>query len=1093
MRTVSVFAKAKSTFGWGLRTSILLLIMWTSLQSAVLVNVPVSVTQPNGEKLALYASGDEFYNWLHDQAGYTIIQDHDTGYYVYAKDDKGRLVSSGVAVTVNEGVNAANVKALALPKGLQVAPDLRPKPSEIFTEGSPANQKQILQAPKTGSLNNLVIFIRFAGEAEFTDALSIYDNMFNTSSAGYNSMRNYFQEASYSALTISTSFYPTPTTTVVSYQSSNLRNYYQPYDAVTNPSGYTGGDNGTMRRDREHALLQSAVDSVSSQVPTGLNLDGDSDGYVDNVCFVVDGDPTGWSSLLWPHMWSLYSVTANINSKRVWTYNFQLQNSLKNSGVGVLCHEMFHSLGAPDLYHYYSYTNLHPVYTWGLMEYDSNPPRHMLSYMKYKYGTWIAAIPEITTPGTYTLNPLSSSTNNCYKIRSPWSASEYWVVEYRKKTTTFENSLPGEGLLVIRINPAYNGNANGPPDEVYIYRPNGTTTADGSPGSANFNATAGRTAISDTTNPSSFLTDGTPGGLSISGIGAVGSTISFTVDFPYVSTSLLKVKATNTGTSVTVSPNDLFGNGNGTTDFTRYYLNGQAVTLTAPAVSGALGFSRWYQDGIAYSTSPTASVTMNANHTLLATYGLGLGEAVDNTTLSWGTEGRGWFGQATTYYSGNDAAQSAPITHNEKTYLTTTVVGPGTVTWQWMVSSESSYDWVNFYVDSTRIFGYSGSGTWSLKTRDIPAGVHTLKWSYEKDGSVSSGSDCAWVDLVTYSGSGWYAKDDLLGTWDGQGVYFRNSETGAWRGLTSPADVVACGDLSGDGVDDLIGIWSGQAWVKNSADGSWTYLAVATRDVAAGDMNGDGRIDFLGTWDGQGVYYKDSISGSWVALTSPVEKIAAGDLDGDGKADLIGVWTGQGLWVKYSKTGAWGLISYAAPRDFTVGDMNGDGRVDFVGTWDGQGVFYQDSVSGAWVQITSPADQVAAGDLDGDGIDDLLGNWSGQGLWVKYSKTLTWAQITTSAHDLAAGRLSGGAWSSGLGSPVKLTGPSGGTVDNPGAGLYRDLSDQGPRGKNFIYRTEKNLTPQEPESHVQRVPGPGEPGFLPRQEGVSQRPGKQRS
>jgi hypothetical protein len=320
-------------------------------------------------------------------------------------------------------------------------------------------------------------------------------------------------------------------------------------------------------------------------------------------------------------------------------------------------------------------------------------------------------------------------------------------------------------------------------------------------------------------------------------------------------------------------------------------------------------------------------------------------------------------------------------------------------------------------------------------------------------------------------------KDDLLGTWDGQGVYFRNSETGAWIGLTSPADVVACGDLYGDGVDDLIGLWSGQAWVKNSANGGWVYLANATRDVAAGDMNGDGRVDFVGTWDGQGVYYKDSISGAWVQLTTPAEKIAAGDLDGDGKADLIGVWTGQGLWVKYSKTGTWACLSTLAPRDFAVGDMDGDGRVDFLGTWDGQGVYYKDSVSGAWVQLTTPADQVAAGDLDGDGIDDLIGNWSGQGLWVKYSKTSTWAHITSAAHDIAAGKLSGGAWSSGLGSPVKLLSPARGYRDNPGVGSYRDLSDQGPRGKNFLCRVEKNLTPGESDSCIQRIPGPGEPGF----------------
>lgn len=332
--------------------------------------------------------------------------------------------------------------------------------------GGPGN------APSTGTINNITIFIRFSDESEFTDSISTYDNMFNNTGAGTNSMRNYFSEASYNQLTIYTTYYPTAVTTVVSYQDTNPRAYYQPYDAITTPAGYSGS---IERRDREHLLLKNAVDAVSSQIPPGLNVDGDGDGDVDNVCFIVKGFPDGWNSLLWPHKWALFTQTAYINGKMVYVYNFQLQTSLAYDGVGVLCHEMYHSIGAPDLYHY-SQDGLSPVASWGLMASDSNPPRHMLAYMKYRYGGWIASIPQITTSGTYTLNPLTYSPN-CYKIASPYSTDEYFVVEYRAMTSTFENSLPGEGLLVYRINTNQDGqgNAYGPPDEVYIYRPDGTT------------------------------------------------------------------------------------------------------------------------------------------------------------------------------------------------------------------------------------------------------------------------------------------------------------------------------------------------------------------------------------------------------------------------------------------------------------------------------------------------------------------------------------------------------------------------------------------------------------------------------------------
>ena len=52
------------------------------------------VTQADGSQLALYASGDEFYHWIHDKDGYTIVQAED-GYCYYAiKNDKGELVPS---------------------------------------------------------------------------------------------------------------------------------------------------------------------------------------------------------------------------------------------------------------------------------------------------------------------------------------------------------------------------------------------------------------------------------------------------------------------------------------------------------------------------------------------------------------------------------------------------------------------------------------------------------------------------------------------------------------------------------------------------------------------------------------------------------------------------------------------------------------------------------------------------------------------------------------------------------------------------------------------------------------------------------------
>ena len=521
-----------------LTSVVFLFLIAFSASSAPLRNVPVTVKQPNGDVIQCFASGDEFFNWLHDARGHVIIQDHANGNYVYAAQVNDEIVPT-------ESIVGKGVPANALLQTRMTPPRQRiEKARAELAGGSPANPQQILPAPSNGTINNLVIFIRFSGEAEWTDLISKYSGLFNTATAGANSMRNYYQEVSYGQLTVSTTFYPTPPgATVVSYQDSHPRGYYQPYDATTNPTGY---QSETERRNREHTLLVNAVNAVSSQVPAGLNIDGDSDGNVDNVCFIIDGSPTGWNSLLWPHMWSLYSQTVYINGKRVYTYNFQLQAPLDTSGVGVLCHEMFHSLGSPDLYHY-SYDGLQPVYQWDIMENDLNPPQHMGAYMKHRYGAWISSIPVITAPGTYTLNPLTSSSTNCYRINSPNSSTEYFVVEYRRKTGTFESSLPGSGLLVYRINSACDGqgNADGPPDEVYIYRPSGTLTADGDPSKANYSSDVGRTAISNSTNPSSFLSGGGPGGLVISEVSQAGANITFTFGVATATPGMAKTTGAN--------------------------------------------------------------------------------------------------------------------------------------------------------------------------------------------------------------------------------------------------------------------------------------------------------------------------------------------------------------------------------------------------------------------------------------------------------------------------------------------------------------------------------------------------------------------
>ncbi|MCB2220462.1 MAG: M6 family metalloprotease domain-containing protein [Bacteroidetes bacterium] len=505
------------------------LIFSSSLFAAWIDKIPQTVVQPDGSVISCFATGDEFWNWLHDENGFTIIQNHDDGYYYYAILMSDQLLPSSYRVDSIDPADAGlspwtNISA---EKMMAIRTDFlknkMPEKKAIPGFNAPENVQN------EGVLNNLVVYIRFSDQSEYSADTVFYHNMFNNNNSDYNSMLNYFETVSYDKISIPSWFYPiSEVETVISYQDIYPRGYFMPYDPVTNPQGYQSGQSG----EREHALLERACNYIEDEVPVTLNIDKDNDGYVDNMVFIIRGATTAWGTLLWPHRWALYNENVYIHGKRVWDYNLQVEDHLNGQGAGVLCHEMFHSLSAPDLYHYNS-APFSSVGPWDLMDAAGNPPQSMGAYMKYRYGGWIDQIPEITECGSYELNPLSESENNCFKIASPNSASEYYVLEYRVKEGTFEGVIPGSGLLVYRIdnNQNGNGNAQGPPDEVYVYRPDGNIYANGSLDQAHFAADYGRTEINDNTNPAPFLQNGSPGGLIISNVGYTGETISFDVYF----------------------------------------------------------------------------------------------------------------------------------------------------------------------------------------------------------------------------------------------------------------------------------------------------------------------------------------------------------------------------------------------------------------------------------------------------------------------------------------------------------------------------------------------------------------------------------
>ncbi len=110
-----------------------------------------------------------------------------------------------------------------------------------------------------------------------------------------------------------------------------------------------------------------------------------------------------------------------------------------------------------------------------------------------------------------------------------------------------------------------------------------------------------------------------------------------------------------------------------------------------------------------------------------------------------------WRVTTTTARTGTRSAASGDITHSQSSSLSYgfTLANPGELRFGYSVSSESSYDYLRFFLDGVQQAQWSGTVAWAEYRLAVAAGAHTAEWRYVKDGSLDGGSDTAWIDDVT--------------------------------------------------------------------------------------------------------------------------------------------------------------------------------------------------------------------------------------------------------------------------------------------------------------------------------------------------------
>jgi len=162
---------------------LIMVLIGTNLVAAPHSFLPIEAIQPDGSKISIFASGDEFHNWLHDENNYTIVRDSRRA-YVYAVQERSGLAPSNLLV----GRDSPSTRNIT--PGLNLSQEeIKAKYDRLETMRDYSNGR----APHSGQLNNIVIFIRFSDSPNFSTSFSYYQQIFNSTTDS--SMRRYFRAA----------------------------------------------------------------------------------------------------------------------------------------------------------------------------------------------------------------------------------------------------------------------------------------------------------------------------------------------------------------------------------------------------------------------------------------------------------------------------------------------------------------------------------------------------------------------------------------------------------------------------------------------------------------------------------------------------------------------------------------------------------------------------------------------------------------------------------------------------------------------------------------------------------------------------------
>lgn len=485
---------------------------------------PAVMPQPDGTQVTIRLCGDEFYNFNTTLDDYTIVKNI-AGAWVYAVESGDQLAASSV-LAHDAGQRSAAEEAFLS------------SISKRLISISGVSESKRMRAAAQGPA-----FVRTFDISQFRGLIILIQPKDTQFSMGANTVQFYNEIINSPNFTnVSFGSYGNWTGSVRDYFYDNTMGIFDPVFDIYGP--VTVSYNAQQFKSNGRLAFQEALSKMNSTINYAL-YDGDNDGYVDNVCFVVagygshvSGNPSG---LLWPHE-STGIGQGTYDEKRIDRYSCSTEMGgsygyASVDGIGTFCHEFTHVLGYPDMYDadYEANGQSHDPGSWDIMAGGSylNGSRTPAGYsMLERYGLGFANPPAITAEGSYTLNPLGDS-NEGFILRTPVN-KEFFIFENRQKTSKWDRYLPGHGMIVARVDSTIpvrwvTNKVNCYADHncyELVRAGNGTY---GDTGSDPFPGTMGIPNITNNTIPNLKTWNGTNNSYSILGITESNGIISFNV------------------------------------------------------------------------------------------------------------------------------------------------------------------------------------------------------------------------------------------------------------------------------------------------------------------------------------------------------------------------------------------------------------------------------------------------------------------------------------------------------------------------------------------------------------------------------------